>query len=482
MGGDSSVVASKGRGDPFGHFASTEYLWYMIVDDDTYYIPHNLNLALGSFILNNNNNNILSPTTSSSSSSSSTKKGTSSTTSSIDSHHVVNNYAVSGLSMAQRSRWSTATMMLTGMISNMSSTSSSNASSSSSPSHHHHMILPLFPGCITKSGHCSPTNLASVAQRSPAMTGFTMSWAIVHPLSLHYLIKNLYNDLVSDPTNVHVIPNYYDIIMTAASGRSPLYKKAAGSEISAKVRSNWYGSYLRAEAQRSDPPDPLTPLLSGKTNDELIASYIRIQSGEISTNNNSSERNSVPSSSLKEVQESVRLNRWFKLGMRSAFVHGGAGMMVNSDAVEELAWAMSASQSSSKNENKKKIASWFCGIVGTLLPHGDVRLGFCATKRGISMRRFAGVYYEAPDSAIRKGHTDRGFTPFQSRDASQVVPFPLSFHRVKDVLELDAMMEAVSRVGPRGGGKSLPRYDAFLGWDAIYDRFDTEEESTVGTG
>jgi hypothetical protein len=147
-------------------------------------------------------------------------------------------------------------------------------------------------------------------------------------------------------------------------------------------------------------------------------------------------------------------------------------MLVNSDAVEELAWGMSASISSSKRENKKKVANWFCGIVGMLLPHGDVRLGFCATKRGISMRRFAGVYYEAPDSAIRKGHTDRTAT-------STGVPFPLSFHRVKDVLELDGMMEAVSRVGP-GAGTS-PRFDAFIGWDAIYDRYDSEEESTVGT-
>eukprot|EP00658_Telonema_sp_P-2_P000242 TRINITY_DN10084_c0_g2_i1.p1 TRINITY_DN10084_c0_g2~~TRINITY_DN10084_c0_g2_i1.p1 ORF type:complete len:175 (-),score=28.80 TRINITY_DN10084_c0_g2_i1:171-695(-) len=174
--------------------------------------------------------------------------------------------------------------------------------------------------------------------------------------------------------------------------------------------------------------------------------------------------------------------------MRSAFVHGGAGMIVNSDAVEELAWGMSTSPSKSI-ENKKKIASWFCGIVGTLLPHGDVRLGFCATKRGISMRRFPGVYYEAPDSAIRKGHTDRSSTsstyPTHSRDTtttSQIVPFPLSFHRVKDVLELDGMLEAVSRVGGSSSSSSLPRYDAFIGWDAIYDRYDTEEESTVGTG
>jgi hypothetical protein len=478
MGGDAAQV---GGSSTFSHFIAREYLWYMIVDDDTYFIPHNLNLALGSFILRKREGNH-QPT---------------SLQQSDDEvvHHahpdasgsVLRRYAPTSLGMGLRSRLNSAAVMLadavmaaakkaanasallTTQYGSMSHTTT-DSEESEKPHQWQRMIIPLYPGCITKTGHCNPLSVATAVQRTPAMTGFVMSWGVIRPMTLKYLIHNLYNDLVSDPTNANVIPNYFDIVMNAASLKSPLYDSVAMGEVASAVRKSWYGSYATAVAQRGNPPDLLTPLLSGGTPAELVNAYLKLHNFSEDANN------------------AIHRNKPFVIGMRSAFVHGGAGILLNSDAMEELGWAMSAnrgvtSAASAEDSRKAQVAKWFCGIVGTLLPHGDVRLGFCATKRGISMRRFSGVYYEPPDSAIRKGHTDRrrreegsgGRVGAHPIDPSGI-PYPLSFHRVKDVLELDGMMEAVSRSGGRGH-----RGAAFIGWDVIYDRYDTVEESTSGS-
>eukprot|EP00658_Telonema_sp_P-2_P000222 TRINITY_DN10075_c0_g1_i1.p1 TRINITY_DN10075_c0_g1~~TRINITY_DN10075_c0_g1_i1.p1 ORF type:complete len:130 (+),score=11.20 TRINITY_DN10075_c0_g1_i1:165-554(+) len=111
-----------------------EYLWYMIVDDDTYYIPHNLNLALGSFILNKNilsSSSLSTPLkhinvardkagrTTTTTNGSTGVDGSSVVSSVGTGGHIVNRYAVSGLGMSQRSRWSTATMLLARTLANI---------------------------------------------------------------------------------------------------------------------------------------------------------------------------------------------------------------------------------------------------------------------------------------------------------------------------------------------------------------------------
>ena len=425
-------------GSTFAHFIHREYLWYMIVDDDTYFIPHNLHHALGSFLLAKR----------------SPHRGG---VQGDGPRSLLEEFSTTAQPMTTRSRVSSSTVLMADSIVSESSSNITLPVTLVGRS----IVMPLYPGCITASGTCSSVEPAAVAQRASAITGFTMSWGSAFPMSLRYFVRHLYNDLVADPTNQNVIPNYLELLLTAASPSSTLYQKGAIARLMEALHQTWFADFDRAVQMRRDPPPLVAPVL---TSADPESAYI----------------SQFPAS--RTIQ-----GKTVAVGFRSAFVHGGGGILANADAMEELGWstmsapparggtnihrgaALNISLASGNSDNatqlKKRLTRWYCGIVPSLLPHGDVRLGFCALKRGIPMRRFAGVYYETPESAIRKGYSDKN-----RGKPGGFVPFPLSFHRVLDVLELDALMDAAGSVGVGENGD--PRGDALLGWGAIYDRYD----------
>ena len=127
-------------------------------------------------------------------------------------------------------------------------------------------------------------------------------------------------------------------------------------------------------------------------------------------------------------------------------IHGGGGIFVNGVGIRVLGDA-----------NVQKLCSTKC--IGSAYPHGDSRMGCCATHIGLG--RFPIV------PMVGSGHETPTF--MKSRGILEMMQFPISFHRMDDTVHFASLTDAIGEVASQAHHLHVGSALGFEWFHALYE-------------